>query len=237
MSDAPVRPEDAEAQAVRERYARRVRDDRRYSRLNPAALWPAQELERAVAGVLAERAGDSLAQWKITEVGCGAGANLLTLLRLGASARNLCGIELIDERLRAARSVLPVEVRLAAGDATHVDVGDATQDLVMQFTVFSSLLDAMAQQALARRMWQWLKPGGMVLWYDFTVDNPRNRDVRGVPLARVRGLFPESVLTHRRLTLAPPLARAACRLHPSLYTVLNVMPFLRTHVLAWALKR
>ena len=29
------------------------------------------------------------------------------------------------------------------------------------------------------------RAGGAVLWYDFTWDNPRNRDVRGVPLARV----------------------------------------------------
>ena len=30
-------------------------------------------------------------------------------------------------------------------------------------------------------MWAAVKPGGGVLWYDFTVDNPRNADVRGVP--------------------------------------------------------
>ena len=30
-----------------------------------------------------------------------------------------------------------------------------------------------------------LAPGGGVLWYDFTVNNPRNPDVRGVPMKRV----------------------------------------------------
>jgi len=75
-----------------------------------------------------------------------------------------------------------------------------------------------------------------VLWYDFTVDNPRNPDVRGVPLARVRALFPYARVQAQRVTLAPPLARAVTRLHPALYTVFNTIPLLRTHVLAWIAK-
>ena len=82
-------------------------------------------------------------------------------------------------------------------------------------------------------MWTWVRPGGGVLWYDFTVDNPRNRDVRGVPVARIRQLFPEGRLRWQRVTLAPPLARRACRLHPSLYTLFNALPWLHTHALAW----
>jgi hypothetical protein len=85
-------------------------------------------------------------------------------------------------------------------------------------------------------MWQWLRPGGGVLWYDFTVDNPRNRDVRGVPLARIRELFPQARLEHRRVTLAPPIARAVCRLHSGIYPLANALPVLRTHVLCWLAK-
>jgi hypothetical protein len=107
---------------------------------------------------------------------------------------------------------------------------------VLQSTVFSSLLDDAFQQRLADTMWSWLKPGGAVVWYDFTVDNPRNRDVRGVPLARVRQLFPKARIAAQRVTLAPPLARALCRVHPALYTVFNTLPPLRTHLLAWVAK-
>jgi hypothetical protein len=112
-------------------------------------------------------------------------------------------------------------------------VADASQDVVMAATVFSSLLDDGFQQAMARAMWRWLKPGGAVLWYDFTVNNPRNADVRGVPLARLRALFPHGRMHHERVTLAPPLARAVCRVHPALYGAFNLLPLLRTHVLAW----
>ena len=72
-----------------------------------------------------------------------------------------------------------------------------------------------------------------MLWYDLRVDNPRNADVRGVPLARLRELFRRRDIGARRVTLAPPLARRVCRWHPALYGVFNALPLLRTHLLAW----
>ena len=102
--------------------------------------------------------------------------------------------------------------------------------------MFSSVLDDAFQARLATAMWHAVRPGGGVLWYDFTVDNPRNRDVRGVPLARVRELFPQARVEARRITLAPPIARAVAALHPALYTLCNALPLLRTHVLCWLAK-
>ena len=75
-----------------------------------------------------------------------------------------------------------------------------------------------------------------MLWYDFTVNNPRNADVRGVPLGRVRALFPQGRVQSKRITLAPPIARAVTRVHPALYPVFNATPLLRTHALAWIAK-
>jgi hypothetical protein len=132
--------------------------------------------------------------------------------------------------------VLPAATSVWLGDALLAPVPDSSQDLVLQSTVFSSLLDAEFQQRLAAAMWGWLKPGGHLLWYDFTFDNPRNPDVRGVPLSRVRALFPHGRVQAQRVTLAPPLARALCRIHPGLYPVFNTVPWLRTHVLAWIRK-
>eukprot|EP01034_Spumella_vulgaris_P036309 gene36310-44794_t len=59
------------------------------------------------------------------------------------------------------------------------------QQAVLAFTLFSSLLDAPFRTALAQQMWQWVAPGGGVLVYDFVVNNPRNPDVQGVPLAEL----------------------------------------------------
>ena len=71
---------------------------------------------------------------------------------------------------------------------------------------------------------------------DFTMDNPRTPDVRGMPLSRVRALFPHAAVQARRVTLAPPLARAVTRVHPALYGWFNALPILRTHVLCWLAK-
>lgn len=215
-----------ELDAIAARYARRA--DRgegdRYSLLRPEVWQMWQERQRELLKLLARRLG-SPADWRATEVGCGAGGNLLDLLRLGLRPAHLTGIELLPERFIAARAALPEGVRLLAGDAAAADIAPGSQDLVLQSTVFSSILDDALQQRVADAMWTWLKPGGAVVWYDFTVDNPRNPDVRGVPLRRVRELFPQGQLTARRVTLAPPLART----FPAAYGLLNLVPWLRTH--------
>jgi SAM-dependent methyltransferase len=221
-----------EADAVAARYARRGNASR-YSMLRPDVWQALQERQRAMLGLF-DRAGlQDLSGLRLLEVGCGAGGNLLELLRLGFAPHHLSGIELLPERLAMARAVLPESLALRAGDALDAPPPAQALDIVFVSTVFSSLLDDAYQQRLADAMWSWLKPGGAVLCYDFTVDNPRNPDVRGVPLARWRTLFPQGSIVHRRVTLAPPLARAVTKLHPGLYPVFNALPWLRTHVLAW----
>jgi SAM-dependent methyltransferase len=230
------RHDSTEPQSVRERYAKRPQHDPRYSLLDPAALRAAQERQRAMLRLFSRVGLADPDRLHLLEVGCGTGGNLLELLRIGFSPEHLVGIELLPERCAQARRVLPAALKLIEGDALHADVTAGSQDIVFVSTVFSSLLDDVFQQRLADAMWRWLKPGGAVLWYDFTFDNPRNPDVRGVPLARVRALFPQGQVQARRVTLAPPLARIVCRVNPSLYGVFNALPLLRTHVLAWLAK-
>jgi len=225
----------SEARKVAERYARRDVGDR-YSALNPDVWQTLHERQRAMLALFARAGVRNVGGLKLTEVGCGAGGNLLELLRIGFAPEHLTGLELLPERHMQARRVLPVATSVWQGDAADAPVEAASQDIVLQSTVFSSLLDDAFQQRLADAMWRWLRPGGAVLWYDFTVDNPRNPDVRGVPLRRVRELFPLACIAHRRVTLAPPLARRVARVHPALYTAFNVLPLLRTHVLAWIAK-
>ena len=224
-----------ETDAVAERYARRAAADR-YSALRPDVWQSMQERQRAMLALFARLGWVDLSGKRLLEVGCGGGANLLELLRLGFAPQFLTGVELLPERYEQACHVLPAAVALHAGDALQLELAADSQHVVFVSTVFSSLLDADFQQRLAAAMWRWVKPGGGVLWYDFTVDNPRNADVRGVPLGRVRALFPEGRMQARRVTLAPPIARAVTRIHPALYTLFNALPPLRTHLLAWIAK-
>ncbi len=246
MSDTVPRPGadlslPSEAEAVQARYARRVPNDPRYSVFNPAALWAWQERQRATLALLARHGWRDLSQCRMLEVGSGTGDNLLDWLRWGAHPAHLSGIELLPERHDHARQRLPLGVTLMHGDACVMleararDPDALRFDVIVQATVFSSLLDDAVQHRLAQAIWAMLKPGGAVLWYDFTVDNPRNPDVQGVLLARVRALFPQANFHVQRLTLAPPLARVLAQLHPALYGFFN-WPWLRTHRLAWLAK-
>lgn len=235
---APATPL-APARDIAAQYARRdvAADAQRYSLFDAAALQAQQERLRAMVALWRRHGWRGLAGRSMLEVGCGSGGNLLDLLRLGADAGRLCGIELLPERVAAARACLPATVRIEPGDAAQSAVEPASQDAVLAFTVLSSVLDEAQQHRLAAAMWAWVRPGGGVLCYDFAVDNPLNPDVRRVTVTRVRQLFPQARLHVRRVTLAPPLARALAKLHPATVAPANaLLPFLRTHRLVWATK-
>jgi len=229
-------PSEDEPAAVAERYARRearggVGD--LYSPLRPEVWQARQERQREMLALLARHALLPLHQLRVLEIGCGSGSNLLELASLGFDAARLVGNELLPERAAIARRQLPAATALHEGDASKLPFEAGSFDVVYQSTVFSSLLDDAFQQRLADAMWRWTRPGGGVLWYDFTWDNPGNPDVRGVPLKRVRALFPRGRIDAARVTLAPPLSRRVVRVHPGAYRLLNALPFLRTHLLCW----
>ncbi|RJR55008.1 MAG: class I SAM-dependent methyltransferase [Desulfobacteraceae bacterium] len=226
-----------EIQEVSMRYQRRKKSfNDRYSLLNFAHLKEEQEKELAIVRWIRSFGVSPLPMRRVLEIGCGTGSNLLQLLRLGFRPENLVGSELLTDRLEECRRLLPSSIRLIPGDATEIDIPDGSFDIVFQSTVFTSILDKDFQFRLARSMWRLIKPGGGVLWYDFIYDNPKNPDVRGIELKQVKTLFPDGRMKYWRLTLAPPISRRVTRVHPFLYHVFNMFPFLRTHVLCWIQK-
>lgn len=224
-----------EARAIRKRYHNRKKPEL-YSILRPEVLLSLQERERALSRWIKREGIHPISEMKVLEVGCGSGGNLLELIRFGFSPENLIGIDLIKERVDAARRVLPKSVQILTGDALDVSFEPESFDVVLLSTVFSSILDKAIQRKLANRIWSYVKPGGGILWYDFIYDNPKNPDVKGIPAKCLKHLFPQGEITLEKLTLAPPISRAVCIIHPSLYALLNCLSFLRTHILAWIRK-
>lgn len=227
-----------EVQKIRDRYARRQRlpEVTLYNPLNPSVYMSQQEKERALIRWINTAGLAPVQDKRVLEIGCGSGDNLLQLLRLGFQPENLVGNELLDERAITARRLLPASTQVIVKDASELDLAKNSFDVVFQSTVFTSILDKNFQQKLANHLWSLVKQGGGVLWYDFTFDNPNNPDVKGVPVRRICELFPEGSIKVWRLTLAPPLSRRLTKVHPSLYSLFNCLPFLRTHVLCWIRK-
>lgn len=167
----------------------------------------------------------------IADVGCGNGQWLLEFLQWGASAANLHGIDLLDERIAVARERLP-GVDFRRGDARDLPWCDGSFDLVTQFTVFSSILDPDVQMRIAAEMLRVLRPGGNILWYDCRYSNPARSTVRGLNRRDIRNLFPSCAIEFASATLLPPLSRVVARRSWTLAAALESLKFTRTHLVA-----
>jgi SAM-dependent methyltransferase len=224
-----------EMDRLKKAYARRTVQGKNglYDPLAPVTWMVEQEFERAFLKLIKKCGLEPVANLRVLDVGCGGGTTLLQLIRYGFDPANMTGIELLHDRYKAAARRLPKSVVLVEGDAMEADVGCGIFDVVIAFTVFSSILDDDFRKRLAKHLWSFCKPQGGVLWYDFIFNNPANPDVRAVPMREIRELFPDAKIRRWRVTLAPPVARVLTRLHPALYTLVNVIVPLRTHILCW----
>ena len=207
----------SESRLIIERYSRRIFNFK-YSFSKTDVLLRFQERERKLIKLLEKCGCTNYSNIKVLEIGCGSGTNLLELILFGFSAQNLVGIDLIAERIEEAKTRLPVGVKLILGDALTLEDTNDKYDIVYQSTVFSSILEKNYQEKLAVKMLSLLKPGGGILWYDFVYDNPKNQDVKGVNYKHIKGLFPGCHIIKKKVTLAPPIARYASKIHPSLYS-------------------
>lgn len=208
---------------------------RRYDQTNRGNRAIVAERLRLTRRLLRRAGLDDLTRRPVLDVGCGNGNELARMQELGAPPSALLGIDLLPDRIELARRDHP-DIEFRTGDASRLDLPDASFDLVLSMTVLSSVLDSDMARQIAGEMARVLRPGGAVLWYDLRVDNPGNPDVRGLPEREVRELFPTLRAELRPATLAPPLARRLGPLTPVAYPALAALPFLRSHLLGLLIK-
>ncbi|MBI1760305.1 MAG: class I SAM-dependent methyltransferase [Acidobacteria bacterium] len=225
-------PPQSDLERLRAEYARRQQTAAgadKYSLFQPGQLFMIQQRQRAQLALLARAGWASLAHKRILEIGCGAGGVLHEFLWLGATPSLLHGAELLEWRLAEAKAATP-HLPLVLADGQQLPYADASFDLVAQYTVFSSILDTQVRQAIAAEMRRVLRPGGLILWYDFWT-NPLNPQTRGIRKAEIRALFPHCQFSFKCLTLASPLV---CRLAPYSWLACHLLERLRvfnTHYL------
>jgi SAM-dependent methyltransferase len=224
-----ARPEVDRIRDVYRAYARDGAPGGRWSRENPGNRAIVRERRRALGDLFA--AGrPPLDRARILEIGCGNGDVLADLVGLGARAEHLHGLDLLPDLIETARRTHPA-IRFDVGNAEALALPGASVDYVLLFTVVTSILDGAMAERLAREVDRVLVPGGAVVWYDFRVDNPWNRHVRGVGRRAIRALFPAYDAHLRSLTVLPQLARRLGPATPWLYPLLARLPPLRTHYL------
>ncbi len=204
--------------------------DRRLSKPNVYGISDYQNASqneiKLTAKALLDSCFEDLSKLKMLEIGAGHGTNAYMFEEIGLKRENISFNELSTQRLEQIQINFPNN-KIYKGDAIEIEFHE-TYDIIFQSTVFTSILDDHSRKALATKMWDLLNPGGVILWYDFIYNNPKNSDVRKVSRAEASALFNKS--SHsviKKITLAPPIGRKVGKF----YHLFNV-PFLRTHILA-----
>jgi SAM-dependent methyltransferase len=211
-----------EPEQVRERYARRGDIPERADFFRNVVA----ERDEIYGRVMKQKFGD-LSKLTLLEIGAGSGSNTSFFHALGLPWKNIHANELLDERIAKLKKNFP-EIHIHPGDACRLESSNRF-DVVFQSMVFTSILDLQFKRKLASKMLDLVKPGGIVLWYDFRYNNPANKDVKGISVEEIVQLFPVEKIDLYRVTLAPPIGRRIGRL----YNLVNaIFPFLRTHVVA-----
>lgn len=143
----------------------------RWGGSNPGNRAMMDERQQAIKTLLSLRGFLPLTDRKILDVGCGSGRVLASLLELGARPENLYGVDLLPDRIAGAKRQYP-DLHFVCANAEQLDFPDAYFDLVLTFTLFSSILDNNMANNAAKEIQRVIKPGGTILWYDFRYNNP-----------------------------------------------------------------
>ena len=221
---------EVEEARIRAVYASRERDAR-YSWFSHGHLFFIQDRERYVLAVLKRNGFSSLEARSILEIGCGTGYWLREFIKWGARPENITGFDLLPDRVLEAKRLCPGGVRIECGSAAELALPNEAFDLVFQSTVFTSILEFSMKRQVASEMLRVLKKNGIIVWYDFHVNNPWNPDVRGVKKREILKLFPGCRIELLRVTLALPLVRWLAPYSWLACYVLGKIPWLCTHYL------
>jgi ubiquinone/menaquinone biosynthesis C-methylase UbiE len=204
----------------------------RYSLFDAANLLACQERERRILSALVRHGLAPLTDIKILDIGCETGFWIREFVRWGAKPENIVGVELLPDRVKEAKSLCAAGAAILCANATDLNSPDEAFDIVIQSTVFTSVLDDKMRVRSAQEMVRVLRRNGRILWYDFTVNNPLNPNVRGINRKSIMRLFPNCRFEFQRLTLAPPIARPIALLSSLSYRVLSALRLFDTHCLA-----
>ena len=177
----------------------------------------------------AKLGSDGLRSAKILDVGCGYGRILSTLVEWGASPSNMVGVELLPDRLEVARVNCPREISWHLGELESLGL-DCRFDIVLAFTVLSSIVDKDDRGRLVRQMSEHLTNEGQLVIFDLRYNNPRNKNVSQVTRSEIVSSLPDRTVEQYTLGLLPPISRVlAPRSLLLTHVVARLIPFLRSH--------
>jgi len=165
---------------------------------------------------------------RLCETGCGSGQILMDYVNWGLTAENIYALDKDPQRVKAAKNKLP-HAEIVEGYADKLPWPDNHFDIVLQATLFTSILDPTVRNKSAGEIMRVLKNDGVILWYDFIFNNPWNKNVIGMKKSEIKNLFPGMKISLKRTTLWPQLGRIIVPISWTIAWWLEKLPFLCTH--------
>jgi ubiquinone/menaquinone biosynthesis C-methylase UbiE len=201
-----------------------------YSLFNPSSLFLTQQRELAIIKIISAYGIRNLSEKKILDVGCGRGQLLRDFIKYGANPENCYGVDLLPDRIREAIRLSPA-IDFRCENAETLSFKNEFFDIIMCFTVFSSILSENMKQTIVREMIRVMKKTGFIIWYDYWIKKPGNPDVRGIRKREIKRLFPNFNFKFHKITLAPPITRRLAKFSYFLCYFLDKINILNTHYL------
>jgi ubiquinone/menaquinone biosynthesis C-methylase UbiE len=163
---------------------------------------------------------------RVLDVGCGSGAGLIQLLRLGFAQEQMSGVDISPERIAQAKKILPyADLRCESADA--MSYADGQFDIVIESTMFVLLPSEEMARDIARDMLRVTRPGGYLMLIDWRYSKPGSDVYKAMSKKRIASLFDvggrTELIARERGALVPPLGRALSRYAPSLYFAVQAL--------------
>ena len=199
--------------------------DRLWDPRNPGYRRLAAERTDALVTLILESLG---AAGSVLDLGCGTG-DLFEDARAAGVAAQWTGVDLLPEPLEVARGRYP-SARWIEASADRIPLRDASVEVVVASTLFSSLPSPEFQERVAAEVGRVLRPAGWLIWYDIRYPSPSNRSVHAVTPSQLTRLFDGWSSDLSTITLLPPIARRLGRATSVLYGMLAAPSPMRSHL-------
>ena len=209
-------------------YKDRESINTRYNPVLPENYYIVSSREKIFIKSLLNNFGTDFSDLKVLDLGFGAGNDIFTLIKAGFKTENISGVEVIEERFNRLKNILP-ETSLKLNTGFNIPFPDNSFDLIVQSTVFSSILNQNSRKELADEMIRVLKPGGKIFFYDLKYPNPWNKNVLKIDHKELDILFSSHHRESISVTLNPVIVRKIAKHSIILCEILEQIPVFCSH--------